>query len=66
MVLKHCLVRKKMCGTGKHEICIDFGRLDPDSDPHWEYKSGSGSVKAKMNHKKEKVKKHVLKFSFKG
>jgi hypothetical protein len=55
-----------MCGTGKHEICIDFGRLDPDSDPHWEYKSGSGSVKAKMNHKKEKVKKHVLKFSFKG
>jgi hypothetical protein len=28
-----------------------FGQLDPDPDLHWEY--GSGSRRAKMNHKSE-------------
>jgi hypothetical protein len=32
-------------------IRIHFGRLDPD--PNWEY--GSGSRRAKMNHKSEKI-----------
>ncbi len=32
-------------------ICINFGRLDPDPGPHWEY--GSGSRRAKITHKSE-------------
>jgi len=35
------------------QIRIHFGRLDPDSDPHWEYGSGSGFRRAKMTHKNE-------------
>ncbi len=39
------------CGSGSERIRIHFGRLDLDPDPHWEY--GSGSRRAKINHKSE-------------
>jgi hypothetical protein len=50
--------KRQYCGSGSAfilvgwiRIRIHIGRLDPD--PHWEYRSGSGPKRAKMNHKSE-------------
>jgi hypothetical protein len=54
LCLDEFMVRKKTSTlSGSARIRIHFGRLDPDPDPHWEYGPGSGSRRAKMNHKSE-------------
>jgi hypothetical protein len=44
-------IKNQCCGSGSAWIHIHFGQLDPDPDPHWEYRSGSGSRRAKITHK---------------
>jgi hypothetical protein len=39
--------------SGSARIRIHFGELDPDPDLHWEYRSGSGSRRAKITQKSE-------------
>jgi hypothetical protein len=41
--------RNQCCGSGSARIHIHFGQLD--TDPHWEY--GSGSGRAKITYKSE-------------
>jgi hypothetical protein len=43
--------KNQCCGSGSAWIRIHFGQLDPNPDPHWEYRSGSGSRRAKITHK---------------